>query len=46
MYTVWMKDAIDDDRIVLTDIPRHKAERLVHNLKGIMPDATVWMEEE
>ncbi|QXO14357.1 hypothetical protein SEA_CHASER_128 [Mycobacterium phage Chaser] len=46
MWTVWMKDAIDDDRIVLGDIDHEKADRLVNNLLGIMPDANVWMEEE
>ncbi len=46
MWTVWMKDAIDDDRIVLSDISHYHADRLMHNLLGIMPDANVWMEEE
>ncbi|ALA06624.1 hypothetical protein SEA_LUMOS_118 [Mycobacterium phage Lumos] len=46
MYAVWMKDAIDDDRSVLSGLAYHQADRLVKNLTAIMPDAVVWMEEE
>ncbi|QSM01180.1 hypothetical protein SEA_NANOSMITE_156 [Mycobacterium phage Nanosmite] len=46
MWAVWMKDAIDDDRSVLSDLTAGQADRLVNNLKNILPDAQVWMEEE
>ncbi|AEK07146.1 hypothetical protein JOEDIRT_115 [Mycobacterium phage JoeDirt] len=46
MWTVWMKDAIDDDRFVLSGLNHTQASSLVRNLKNILPDAHVWMEEE
>lgn len=46
MWTVWMKDATDENRIVLADQPHALAVRLARNLLGIMPDAEVWIEEE
>ncbi|QDK03911.1 hypothetical protein SEA_LEWAN_122 [Mycobacterium phage Lewan] len=41
-----MKDAIDNDRIVLSDLNHAKASSLIKNLQGILPDSVVWMEEE
>ncbi|WZB38396.1 hypothetical protein SEA_BAZZLE_118 [Mycobacterium phage Bazzle] len=46
MWAVWMKDAIDEDRFVLDRLNHAQASSLVKNLKGILPDSVIWMEEE
>ncbi|SHX43683.1 Uncharacterised protein [Mycobacteroides abscessus subsp. massiliense] len=44
--TVWAKDAIDQDRIVITEVSASIGERIVTNLSNIYPDGQFWTEED
>lgn len=44
--TVWAKDAIDADRIVISDVEPSVADRIAANLKTIFPDGEFWTEDE
>lgn len=46
MVTVWALNALDDEKIVISDVPASLGERIVHNLQEIFPDGQFWTEAE